>query len=200
MMFKIKMLISTVVFLGVVCPAMLYAQASFGDPGSKEYVSAKIGKYMPGSADLDKLNAEDDFSGQLGFGYYLTDYFAVESSFGYFQTNGNINNMDVNVEVFPFEIAGRLCFPVGGLEPYVTAGIGGYYVKADVTHIEVDSTQIGFFGGGGIKLNLGDRFFIGAEAKWLYLEASSPNPYYHNTSMDLDLDGVTVMGMIGFYF
>jgi opacity protein-like surface antigen len=41
------------------------------------------------------------------------------------------------------------------LEPYVEAGVGGYYVKSTAGSQEETSWRGGYFGGAGINFNLG---------------------------------------------
>jgi hypothetical protein len=78
----------------------------------------------------------------------------------------------------------------------------GYYVKAKAGNLEETSTRAGFFGGGGINLNLGGTLFIGVEARYLVLTAPTPAPTPHSPSAtaNINLDGVLATGNLGFRF
>ena len=61
-------------FLIAALPGALYAQG----PGKANYAVLKLGSFLPESGDLDKQDAKDGFAGQIGFGYYLARFFALE--------------------------------------------------------------------------------------------------------------------------
>jgi outer membrane protein W len=190
-------------FLAATLPGALCAQSPTGTGGKSSYAVLKLGSFFPDSSDLDKQDAKNGFAGQAGFGYYLARFFALEIDLGYMETRGTVGNLGVKYGLYPLEITGRFGLPLGFVEPYLAVGLGGYYVNTKAGRFEETSTRAGFFGGGGINFNLGKTFFIGAEARYLVLDA--PTYYYVPPSgtyatTDIDLDGVIVTGNLGFRF
>jgi opacity protein-like surface antigen len=195
---RIKVLVFTMAFITVTVPAILWAQ----ETPKTNYGVLKIGGFIPQSSDLGNENAGTGFSGELAFGYYLNRYFSLEAAVGYFETKGKTGNVDTTFGVFPLEVTGRLGLPISILEPYLAVGVGGYSIKSEVGNLEKTSIRAGFFGGGGVNLNLSKAFFIGAEARYLVLSAPSPvaTPYSTSAERYLDLNGVIVTGNVGFRF
>jgi opacity protein-like surface antigen len=173
-----------------------------GSGGKNSYAVLKMGGFFPESSDLDEQDADNGFAGQVAFGYYLARFFALEAAVGYQEFKASLANIDRKYALFPLEVTGKLGLPLGFLEPYLAVGVGGYYVKAKAGNLEETSTRAGFFGGGGVNLNLGQTFFIGAEARYLVLRAPAPAPtqYSTSTTANINLDGVTVTGNLGFRF
>jgi opacity protein-like surface antigen len=118
------------------------------------------------------------------------------------ETRGSLKNSGIKYGLYPLEVTGRFALPLGFLEPYLAVGLGGYWVNAKAGNLEQTSTRGGFFGGGGITLNLGETFFIGAEARYLVLRAPTyyVTPYQTYAATNIDLDGVIVTGNLGFRF
>ncbi len=197
-MLILKWVIFVLSFWIATLPGALYAQG----PGKANYAVLKLGSFLPESGDLDKQDAKDGFAGQVGFGYYLARFFALEVDFGYMETRGSQGNSGIKFGLYPLEVTGRFALPLGFLEPYLAVGVGGYWVNAKAGNLEQTSTRGGFFGGGGINLNLGETFFVGAEARYLVLRAPSyyVTPYQTYATTNIDLDGVIVTGNLGFRF
>ena len=190
---QIKVLVFTMAILAVTVPAILGAQEIPGISEKTNYAVLKLGAFVPKSSDLDKQNAGNGFTGELGFGYYVNRYFSLEAAFGYFETKGNAENTNTKFGVIPLEITGRLGLPMGILEPYLEVGLGGYSVKAEVGPVDKTTIRAGVFGGGGVNISLGKTFFIGVEARYLALSAPSGE-------VNVDLNGVIVTGNLGFRF
>jgi outer membrane protein W len=198
-----KWVIFVLCLLIATLPGALYAQSPTRG-GNNSYAVLKLGSFLPESSDLDKQDAKNGFAGQVGFGYYLARFFALEIDLGYMETRGSLRNLGIKYGLYPLEVTGRFGLPLGFVEPYLAVGLGGYYVKTKAGNLEDTSTRAGFFGGGGINLNLGETFFIGAEARYLVLSAPTYNyyatPYSNSATTNIDLDGVIVTGNIGFRF
>jgi outer membrane protein W len=203
-MLIIKWVIFVLCFLAATLPGVLYAQGPTGTGGKASYAVLKLGSFLPESSDLDQQDAKNGFAGQVGFGYYLARFFSLEIDLGYLETRGSLRNAGIKYGLYPLEVTGRFGLPLGLVEPYLAVGLGGYYVKAKAGNLEETSTRAGFFGGGGINLNLGDTFFIGAEARYLVLSAPSyyyyATPYSNSATTRIDLDGVILTGNLGFRF
>jgi opacity protein-like surface antigen len=190
--------------IAVMMPAALWAQGTETPPTYQKpyYGMLKLGAYLPESSDLSNQNAGNGFSGQVAFGYYPLPYFAVEAGVGYFETKGTVSNVDRKFSAWPVEVSGRLALPNPFLEPYLLAGVGGYFTRAEVGNLGKDSIEFGYFGGGGLNFNLGKSFFVGAEARYLVLKIPIVyvTPYGTSSESNIDLNGVMVTCNFGFRF
>ena len=188
----------------VMMPAALWAQGTETPVTFKKpsYGVLKLGAYLPESSDLSDQDAKTGFAGQVAFGYYPIPYIAVEAGFGYFETRGTVSNVDWKFNAWPLEMSGRLALPISFLEPYLLAGVGGYFTRSEIGNLGKDSVEFGYFGGGGLNFNLGKSYFIGAEARYLVLKipALYVNPLGTVSETSINVDGVTVMGQFGFRF
>ena len=196
--------LNVLLVIRVMIPATLWAQEKEVPLTAQKpyYGVLKFGGYLPESSDLSNQNAGNGFSGQVAFGYYPVPYFAVEAGFGYFETKGTVSNVDRKFSSWPLEVSGRLALPIAFLEPYLLGGIGVYFSRAEVGSVGKDSEQFGYFGGGGLNLNLGKSFFIGAEARYLVLEIPIlyVNPLGTTVQSNIHLDGVIATGNLGYRF
>jgi opacity protein-like surface antigen len=193
-----KALALILVFLALMVPGALWA----GD-GKDAYVVLKGGGYFPQSSDLKDQDAKSGFIGQVGFGYYLLPILSLEASGGYMETKGNLadTNTERKFSLYPLELTGKLGLPILFLEPYVEAGVGGYYVKSTAASQEETSWRGGYFGGAGISFNVGP-IILGLEGRYLFLKASGPAPTSSNPSAksDVKLDGIIGTFNVGFRF
>jgi outer membrane protein W len=188
----------------VMMPAALWAQGTETPPTLQKpsYGVLKLGEYIPQSGNLSDQNAQNGFAGQVAFGYYPIPYIAVEAGFGYFETKGSVNNVDRKFSAWPLEMSGKLLLPVAFLEPYLLAGVGGYFTRSEIGGLGKESIEFGYFGGGGLNFNVGKSYFIGAEAKYLVLKIPTVyvTPSGTATQSSINIDGVTVMGQFGVRF
>ena len=191
-------------FLTVAIPGALWAQSPTGTGGNNNYMVLKLGSYIPTSGDLDQLDAKNGFTGQIGFGYYLYPNFALEIDVGYLESKASAQraNSDRKFSFYPLEVAGKLGVPLGFVEPYISLGLGAYYVKATAGNLEQTSTRGGAFAGGGVNFNLGKTVFLGVEARYLVLAAPAPvaTPNSGSATTNVNLDGVILTGNLGFRF
>ena len=199
----VKVLYVVLAILGMM-PAALWAQGKETPVTAlnPSYAVLKLGGFLPESSDLGNQSAQAGFAGQLGFGYYVNPYFAVEAGFGYFETKGTVSNVNRTFSAWPLEVSGRLVLPVAFVEPYLMAGVGSYWTRAEIGSVGKDSVEFGYFGGGGLNFNLGKSYFIGAEAKYLVLKIPTVqvNPLGTTTESSININGVTVTGNFGFRF
>jgi opacity protein-like surface antigen len=206
---KRVVVVVVVSFLIATLPGALWAESPMGAGGKSSYAVLKGGIYIPEAKDMNGQDANNGFVGRVGFGYYITPYFSVEAALGYQEFKANTGSVERRYQMFPLEAAGKLGLPLDFIEPYVTFGLGGYYVMAKAGNYEVDTSRVGFFGGVGVNFNLGNSVFVGVEARYLVLQASSPyyysspyhgGGYYYSGNSDVNLDGVIVTGNLGFRF
>ena len=185
----------------VMIPAALWAQGTETAVTSQKpsYGVLKLGAYLPESSDLSNQDAKTGFAGQVAFGYYPIPYIAVEAGFGYFETKGTVSNVNRTFSAWPLEVSGRLVLPIAFVEPYLLAGLGGYFTRTEIGTLGKESIEFGYFGGGGLNFNLGKSYFIGAEAKYLVLKMPivQVNPLGTTSESTINLNGVMVTGNFG---
>jgi outer membrane protein W len=185
----------------VTLPGALWAQGPAATTRPKtDYAILKAGAYLPESSDMNKVDAGNGFAGRIAFGHYVTNYISVEAAFGYQEFTAT-KDVERKYQMFPLEVAGKFGLPTGFVEPYLTFGLGGYYVKTKTGNTEEGSSRAGFFGGAGVNFNLGDSVFIGVEGRYLVLKTTAPHAAPSSaTTADVNLDGLLVTGNLGFRF
>jgi hypothetical protein len=136
----VKVLALILALLTLMIPGALWAEDE-----KNAYVVLKGGGYFPTSSDLSDQDAKVGFVGQLGFGYYLLPFLSLEASAGYFGTKGDMENTNTErkFSIYPLELTAKLGLPILFLEPYVEAGVGGYYVKSTAANQEETSMRGG---------------------------------------------------------
>ena len=149
------------------------------------YFSLSGGAYVPEGTDLDDNNADTGFAGLLNFGYMVNPFFGVQTDVGYLETSGD-NSLQVSA--IPLAVSFKLAIPIAFIEPYAIGGFGVYFCQTEIGAFDDNSTEFAAHAGGGVNFNFG-RFQIGAEGRYLWLEANG-----------LNADGLMVMGKLGTRF
>lgn len=163
------------------------------------YVTLKLGGFFPQSGDLDDIDADAGFNGEIALGHYVAPGFSIEGAVGYFETKGGVPGFfDEKFEVIPLTISLRGQVPYGRFEPYGFIGLGVYFVddKISVPGFGSDSdsdTNLGFHIGIGGNYTLSNNAFLGVEVKYLFLETDTFGENFR-------LDGITLTGNIGYRF
>lgn len=177
----------------------------------------KGGAYTP-TDDLDDFDT--GFQAEIAMNRYFSPNFALEATVGYFQTsgdlNGSINNYpllaDTDIFVIPVTANCKGILPFSHGEAYLGAGLGFYYVDGDMDisvaggrYSASDNDYI--FGAqflAGVSFNIGQRMFIGMEAKQIFTDEAnlidkvSSVPAY--VEAEFNLSGFMVSGLFGYRF
>jgi len=196
-----KILALSSVFLVAALIAVPSASAK-GLPSN--YMTLKLGGFFPQSSDLDDIDADTGFQGEIALGHYVAPGFAIEGGIGYFKTEGGLTNtivdFDEEFRVIPVTLSLRGQVPYGMFEPYGFVGIGVYFVEDKISvrlptpgSASDDDTSLGFHVGLGGNYNLSNNLFLGVEARYLFLETST-------FGVDFRLDGITLTGNVGYRF
>jgi opacity protein-like surface antigen len=165
--------------VGLVLVVVLLGVSPSTAPGANlpNYLVLKGGVYSPESGDLDDVNADTGFNGEIAFGHYFLPILAVELGVGYFESSGDrvpAGPADVDLFAIPVTLNLKGAIPLGNLEIYGLGGIGYYFTDAEVIQAAIkDSDSDGAFGfqlGAGAAFNVTSSLFIGAEAKYFWLE------------------------------
>lgn len=166
------------------------------------YVSLKLGGFFPQSGDLDDINADAGFNGEIALGHNIAPGFSVEGGIGYFDTKGGgstpLGNVDEKFEVIPLTVSLRGQVPYGRFEPYGFLGMGVYFVKDKISIPTLGSdsdtdTNLGFHIGLGGNYTLPNNMFLGIEARYLFLKTDT-------FDVNFRLDGITFTGNVGYRF
>lgn len=163
------------------------------------YVTLKLGGFFPQSGDLDDIDADAGFNGEIALGHYVAPGFSIEGAVGYFETEGGVPGIvEEKFEVIPLTLSLRGQVPYGRFEPYGFIGLGVYFVDDKITvpgfGSDSDSdTNLGFHIGIGGNYTLSNNAFLGVEVKYLFLETDTFGENFR-------LDGITLTGNIGYRF
>ena len=162
------------------------AQAQQATPFLPSYFSLSGGVFAPEGSDLDAANADNGFAGLLNFGYMMNPFFGMQTDVGYFETSGDQN---FQVSAIPIAVSFKLAIPIAFVEPYALGGAGVYFCQTEAYGFDDNTTEFAAHAAGGVNFIFG-RFQIGAEARYVWLEAAN----------NINADGLMVMGKIGSRF
>jgi len=193
-------------------------QVSFA---ASNYVSGKLGVFIPGGDLEDDLEGDNGFNGEIAVGHRYTDNLAVEVGFGYYGTENSwteydpfapsdFAKVDVSVYVLPLTVSIKGILPVDRFNLYAGAGIGAYFGHADVEIegcvssicvSEDDDEWATAFGGqfmAGFEYNLNDQMFVGVEGK--YILTGDAEFDFGLDEVETNLNGGAVTATIGYRF
>lgn len=187
--------------------ALVVVPASDAKGFPQNYIAFKLGGFFPQSSDLDDINADAGFNGEVALGHHVAPGFSIEGGIGYFETKGGLSNtlgsFDEKFQVIPVTLSLRGQVPYGRFEPYGFVGIGVYFVEDKISGSipslglsgsdSDNDTSLGFHVGLGGNYILSNNVFLGVEVRYLFLETST-------FGVDFRLDGITLTGNVGYRF
>ena len=196
---------------------MLMPLYAFGQENS-DYFALKLGQYSP-TGDLDDAGIGSGVNGEFVFGTYLLKNFSYETSVGYFQTDetftgfvsglGTVSEKN-KIKVVPFLLTLKGHIPLKAVELYGGLGIGFYFAKIYIdANAPIGSasfsdrdTVFEYHCLAGINFNITKQLFLGIEAKMFKTSDFSFNDTDQGITLDgdIDLDGYTISGQIGYRF
>jgi opacity protein-like surface antigen len=101
------------------------------------------------------------------------------------------------MKVIPVLLTGKLVLPAKPFEPYLMLGVGLYFVdikgSAFGFTVSDDDTTFGFHIGLGATFDITPNAFLGVEGKYI---VAKPTLF----DEDVNIDGFTVTGNLGFRF
>lgn len=196
---------------------ILMPLCAFGQDYS-EYFTFKVGQYSP-TGDLDDAGFGSVFIGELSFGAYISENFSFEISGGSFKTDetftyfvsgiGPVSEKD-EIKILPFLFTLKGHIPLKAAEIYGGLGVGLYFASIDIDiHTPVgplyfsdDDNVFGYHFLAGVNFNITEKWFLGIEAKKFITNDFS----FYDTDQgvtlygDIDLDGYTISGQVGYRF
>ncbi len=179
------------------------APLAFSAENPPNYVVLKGGLYSPSNDfDLDNVhfNTDDGFVTELAIGHYFMPVFALELGGGYFESKSSpaVLAGKAKLKVVPVTLTAKGFLPFGPIEPYGEFGIGAYITTFDISGNLGNfngSTKgvVGLHAGAGVNFNITQYVFLGVEGRYLWAKPSFGG-------QDINLDGFTVTGDLGFRF
>ena len=188
------------------------------------YIAAKAGAYFP-TGDLDDLDFDTGFNGEIVYGYRFNPNFALEGGVGYFQSNSEVSGtitdpvigtvtgtVDMDLWTVPVTVTAKGIYPIDNVELFAGAGIGLYFVNLDLDAsgtisggalgtisgtISTDDDDT-IFGGhilAGANVNITPNVFIGIEGKYIITDEAE----FFGVKFS-ELDGFILTGNIGIRF
>ncbi len=183
------------------------------------YSAIKAGIYSPETDDLEDF--DDDFAGEVAFGYYLNQNFALELGLGYTGTDADFSGFDPMVlgtftedddfTIMPLTLSAKGILPLNeSLELFGLAGGGIYFTdfESDVTSTglgtfkyEDNDNPFGVHAGLGFNYNITNRLSFGVEGKYFWAEAEFEDDVIGiPVEMEAELDGFIVTAGLSFFF
>ena len=173
------------------------------------YLVLKGGLYSPSDkfdinnfngGSTSRIDSKTGLDGEIGIGHYFSRLLAIELGGGYFESKGSpaAEPGETKLKVIPLLATGKICLPIGPIEPYGEFGIGAYLTSWDVhgTSSNISgSTKVtyGLHAGAGLNVNLTDHFFLGAEGRYLWAKPSLGG-------QDININGFTLTADLGLRF
>ena len=171
------------------------------------YLSFKGGWYWP-TGDLQDLDFDGSFSGEVLIGMYINPNLAVEFGGGYFQTDdvnlvSGANREKHSVWVIPVIANIKGVLPLKAVELYGGGGVGLYFANYDIEGFDPttgnyttksDDTVFGGHVLAGLNIDLSKRVFIEVEGRYIFTASA------RLFNEKVNLDGLTVTGGLGFRF
>ena len=224
--------LSAIVISAFVIITFLWGEAVFAQGQSKvykkmNYVSIKGGIYSP-TNDLDDFKT--GFNGEITLNRYLSPYFALDATVGYFHTNNSENDMflislpdegiissiaysgDFDINAVPVTASAKGILPLDFGELYAGVGTGVYFVGghldvnvSDIVKVSSSDTDTvwGMQLIAGALFDINDTFFVGIEGKYILTGDVELEDEVYGVKVDypdFDLDGYTVSALLGFRF
>jgi opacity protein-like surface antigen len=203
----------------IVLVAMFHGIALADDKDHLNYVRLSSGFYQP-AGDLDDAGYDSGVDLSFLFGRYFGKHLVFEGGFGFFYTEKDIVEStpsagfyieEDTVGILSVTATAKGVYPIGRLELFGGAGIGGYFVSfdADVTasnlgNVSTDDEDavFGFHVTGGVLFNITERFLLGGEIKYLWTDDVEIVKQVSDIPIRLqgDLNGYSVNVTFGFRF
>jgi len=203
----------------IILVAMFGGIAWADDKDYPHYVRLSSGFYQP-TEDLDDAGYDSGVDLSLFFGKYFGRYLVLEGGLGFFYTERDIVGRtpaagfyveEDTVGILSVTATAKGVYPIGRLELFGGAGIGGYFVSfdADVKSANLgnvdtddDDAVFGFHATGGFNFNITERFLLGGEVKYLWTDDVEINKQISDIPIRLqgNLNGISVNITFGFRF
>lgn len=186
----------TILALGVMLvlclPIAAYgAQYGGGGPGEPNYVAVKAGIFIP-AGDLEDLDFDTGFNGQVVLGHHYHQNFALEIGVGFFESGSD--TPDGDFWAIPVDVTVKAVLPVEQGNVYAGAGVGIYFASFEQGAVDDDDTVFGGHAIVGGEFGVGSDVYLGVEGKFILTDEADFGP------VSVDLNGFMITGNIGYRF
>jgi opacity protein-like surface antigen len=167
------------------------------------YAALKIGGFLPLSNEMEFF--DNAFYGELGFGHYFNNHFAVELGVGYTKPEGSLSgpgsSASFDLTIIPVTLGVRGSIPSKVFEPFATAGLGAYFAEIESSvsgpgfsrSASEDDINFGFYLGLGANFNVSPNVYLGVEGRYFWTEPSFE-------SFDTTIYGIHLTANVGYRF
>lgn len=165
------------------------------------YIVGKAGIYSP-TSDLEDMDFDTGFNGQIALGHYFHENFALEVGVGYNRTESDFLRQDWEITTYPVMLTAKGVIPLEKFEVYGGAGIGLYFTKAEATlqpavgKVDDDDTVFGYHFMVGTNFDISDSVFLGVEGIYIITDDAQ----FFGDPDGVNLHGFIVTGNIGLRF
>ncbi len=166
------------------------------------YIVGKAGIYSP-TGDLDDLEFDTGFNGQIAIGHYFHKNFALEGGLGYAVTDSSFGGLEWDAWTIPITLTAKGVYPIADtVELYAGAGIGIYFVQFEVSNRDYDDTVFGGHVVLGSNVNVTDNIFLGLEGTYIFTDEVELESVIFGVplAVQADINGFVVTGNIGYRF
>lgn len=194
---RLRFTVKMMLFLPAILLALSDARPAVAeDTGIRQYVSLKLGAYLPQHDDTEDFDT--GFNGEIYYGRYFRKNYASELGVGFFKSEGG-----VTLDVFDIAYTIKGVYPVGRLELFVGPGFGLYFAKLDFTDapgVETGwNTAIGLHVLAGLNYNIRADWFLGLEGKYFFARTKDPI-IPQGDATGTHLDGIVASAVLGWRF
>ncbi len=151
-------------------------QIQFADTGNgkkKFYFLISAGYFLPSEAVFKTVYGSGlIYSGEIRASLFKGITLHLGGS--YFSKKGEMDPLgeETTVNIYPLEAGASYTFSSMKISPYVGGGVGYYMFSEESFLGKVTTSSIGFFGQGGVALNLTDMIVIDINAKYIICNAT----------------------------
>ncbi len=188
---------------------LLFSAAAYGQD-TLNYLSFKGGAFFPDNQDF-----EDSFTAEVTVEHYFNPNLAIEGGLGYVgigDFDGTVNTpfgpikADVDSWAVPITFTAKGILPINNIKLYAGAGFGLYVLEARATFSFLgfpasDDDDEVVWGGhllAGLQVDVSPQILLGLEGK--YTSTDNVSLHVANTSLEVEVEGFSATGVIGFRF
>ena len=180
---------------------------------SVNYLTLKGGIYSP-QGDLDDVNFDTGFNGELSIGRYFHPNFALELSGGYFKSDTSVSgsndslgtfSQEDEIKVIPVTLTGKFVYKSQKWEFFGAVGAGVYFADFEgvqissvkgIVNVDDDDSVFGVNLGLGVTYDITEVVFIGVEGKYIITDDAK----FTGVTPETNLNGIIATANIGFRF
>jgi opacity protein-like surface antigen len=151
------------------------------------YLALKGGALFPRG---DIKDFDTSFYGEVALGGRFLPYLGTELSAGWTRPEIDGNKLTI----VPVMLNLKLPIPVGPIHPYILGGVGWYWAEDELpTGAKDRDNTFGWQAGAGIDFRIAPAVTVGVEGKYHWAKPSL-------FGQDVNLEGISVAGTLGFHF